>query len=441
MLSLVLVAVLMAAIFAGCGSKQTPAAEAEIKQEEVKKERREVTGAIMQSRYCSGLEQMIQKLEEEENIYLDMQVVPDDQYNNMLKMQLNSGIAPDLLDFNCPHIYGFLGNPENYMEDLSAEPWAERLLSKDLFSYEGKVYALPFYNIQGLQCIIYNKDALEKAGVEKLPTTKEEFNAVCEQIKAAGIIPLLMPADSWCSQIWMSSGFAQVMGSVEAAEEFADQLFTNQAKLTDHPELAAVIDDFVGNVTAGYVNDDFLTVPHTECIQRLATGEAAMYYHNGVAITNKILSDYPNANIGLMIYPADFNPQGLLSVSAYSASFFVNKDGEHVETAKEVLRLFSTPEYCNLYYTDGNGGFPALEGVSGGEIHDVIYNFYTEKLEAGKLVSEMNIHFIPVESLESGTLWTYYQEAAQGKMTGAEVLERFQVDIEKYMKEQKAPGF
>ena len=406
------------------------------------KERREITAMVMQSRNVPGLQKMIDKLAEEENIIVDLQVVPDDQYDNLIKMKLNSGEAPDLIDYNMPKICGFLGNePEKYLVDLTEEPWVDQMLHPENFMFEGKMYGYPFCDIAGFQAMLYNKDVFEQAGITEEPTTKEEFNEACEKIKAIGVDPILLPSDSWVPQIWMTAGFAQAMGTTEAAQEFSEKLFTNQDKLTNHPEFAAVIDDFAGNVAAGYVNDDWLTVTHDECIQRLATGKGAMYYHNGVSIVANIAKSFPDANIGMFIYPAEFNSDAVISVTATSPGFSVWKDSKNVDTALEVLNLFSQPEYAELYYTDGNGRFPALKGVDGGEIPQVTLDFYNECMESGKSVVEMNTHWNTIQALQSGTLWIYYQEAAQGKMNGTELLERFQADVEKYMKELQAPGF
>ena len=43
---------------------------------------------IQQSRYYDGLQAMIDKLKEEENIIIDVQVVPDAESLNMLKMKV-----------------------------------------------------------------------------------------------------------------------------------------------------------------------------------------------------------------------------------------------------------------------------------------------------------------------------------------------------------------
>ena len=434
-------AVLAVGMLAGCGASSTVESGGS-PEGNGEKERREITAMVMQSRNVPGLQKMIDKLAEEENIIVDLQVVPDDQYDNLIKMKLNSGEAPDLIDYNMPKICGFLGNePEKYLADLSDEPWVDRMVNPDAFRFEGKMYGYCFTSMQGFQAMLYNKDVFEQAGITEEPTTKEEFNEACEKIKAIGVDPILLPSDSWVPQIWMTAGYAQAMGSTEAGQEFSEKLFTNQDKLTNHPEFAAVIDDFAGNVAAGYVNDDWLTVTHDECIQRLATGKGAMYYQNGVAVVGAIADSFPEANIGMFIYPSEFNKDGLLSITATSTGFSVWKDSPNLETAKEVLRLFSQPEYAELYYIEGWGGFPALNDVDGGEVPQVTLDFYNKCMESGKTVVEMNTHWNTIQALQSGTLWIYYQEAAQGKMDGAEVLERFQADVDKYMKELQAPGF
>ena len=78
--------------------QETPAKEAGSKEKVV------VTALIQQSRNFEGLQKMIQKLEEEENIKIDAQIVPDDESLNMIKMKLNSGECPDIIDYNVPAV-------------------------------------------------------------------------------------------------------------------------------------------------------------------------------------------------------------------------------------------------------------------------------------------------------------------------------------------------
>lgn len=411
------------------------------KQPEKAKERRELTAMVMQSRNVPGLQLMVEKLKKEENIILDIQVTPDDQVDNLLKMKINSGEAPDLIDYNQPFICGVL-DPDKYLADLSEEPWVERLISPSTIKWtDGKIYGFPFQSINGFQAIIYNKDVFKEAGIKEIPKTKKEFDEDCEKIKAIGKPAILMPSDSWCPQIWMTAGFALAVGDDQKIDEMSNKLFTNQDKLMNHPELAAVIDDFIDLFKKGYVNDDWLTVSHDECIERLAKAEAGMYYQNAIALTSNISNAFPDANIGMFVYPSDTRAADKLSVSASSIGFSLYKHSPNLETAKEVLRLFSEPEYCDLWYTQGRDSFPALKGVNGGKMNSEAEALYEEYQKRGATVNEMNNHWSTVKSLNKSTLLVYYQEAAQGKMTGAQLLERFQKDVDNYMKEKQAPGF
>ena len=168
-------AVLAVGMLAGCGASSTVESGGS-PEGNGEKERREITAMVMQSRNVPGLQKMIDKLAEEENIIVDLQVVPDDQYDNLIKMKLNSGEAPDLIDYNMPKICGFLGNePEKYLADLSDEPWVDRMVNPDAFRFEGKMYGYCFTSMQGFQAMLYNKDVFEQAGITEEPTTKEEF--------------------------------------------------------------------------------------------------------------------------------------------------------------------------------------------------------------------------------------------------------------------------
>ena len=54
---------------------------------------------------------------------------------------------------------------------------------------DGKMIGIPF---NSSTCLMYaNMDILKKAGIEEIPSTYEEFEAVAQQIKDAGFIPLM----------------------------------------------------------------------------------------------------------------------------------------------------------------------------------------------------------------------------------------------------------
>jgi sn-glycerol 3-phosphate transport system substrate-binding protein len=69
---------------------------------------------------------------------------------------------------------------------------------------DGKMIGIPF---NSSTCLMYaNMDILKKAGIEEIPSTYEEFEAVAQQIKDAGFIPLMQSHDPW---IWTENFFSR----------------------------------------------------------------------------------------------------------------------------------------------------------------------------------------------------------------------------------------
>ncbi|MBJ8193720.1 extracellular solute-binding protein, partial [Bacillus cereus] len=77
---------------------------------------------------------------QETGIKVDMQVIPDDQYANVLKTKLASGEAPDIFMVSAGvGAQKFL--PDKYFADLSNEKWVSRYVpyAKAGSTIDGKV--------------------------------------------------------------------------------------------------------------------------------------------------------------------------------------------------------------------------------------------------------------------------------------------------------------
>ncbi|GKX27965.1 sugar ABC transporter substrate-binding protein [Vallitalea longa] len=394
-----------------------------------------VTAMIMQSRYTEGLQKMIQKLKDEENINVEAQIVPDDQYDNLMTLKLATGEAPDIIDYNVPQLFGIVDAEKN-LADLSDEEWVSRLKSKENVEFNDKIYAFPFQELSGFQAIIYNVDVFEENGID-VPKTWDDVLAACETLKSKGVTPFFSPKDLWVPQIWMAAGYSKALG--KDAYTFADELLTNKTKFTDHPELAQVIDTYIDLFNKGYVNEDYLSASLDKGLEMIANGKAAMLYGSN-QVASMIVEAFPDVNINMVNPMMPFQDEDIVSAAAYSIGLTINKNAKEMETAKKILNLFSTPEYENLYF-ETKPGFPAFEGVDGGELNSFMVDIQRDYIEQGKTVPEMNQLLTAIQPLYNSTLWVYYLDAPGKGMTGAELLEKFQGDVEKLMKEKQAPGF
>lgn len=411
--------------------QETPAKEAGSKEKVV------VTALIQQSRNFEGLQKMIQKLEEEENIKIDAQIVPDDESLNMIKMKLNSGECPDIIDYNVPAVYDII-DPASNFADMTGEAWTDRLvIPGNVTAKDGKIYGFPFLSVPGLHGFIYNKDVFDKAGVE-VPATWDELLAACEKIKESGTTPIFMPKDTWVPQILMTDNFAKILGA-DGCKDFADKILKNETKWSDVPEFAEVLDKYLELYQKGYVNSNFASATYDDAIAAVADGTAAMHF-NGDFFATSVLEANPEAQIGM--FPVSMKEGAdVITENMSSAGFVAYKNSENLDVVKKIFDLWSTPEYANLYFAD-RPAFPAFQGVDGGKVPDYLAEINENYIKEGKAIPEFNYYVMTLNPLFESSLYVYYVDApAKGTMDGKAVMEKFQKDYEQYMKDQGAEGF
>lgn len=411
--------------------QETPAKEAGSKEKVV------VTALIQQSRNFEGLQKMIQKLEEEENIKIDAQIVPDDESLNMIKMKLNSGECPDIIDYNVPAVYDII-DPASNFADMTGEAWTDRLIIPgNVTAKDGKIYGFPFLSVPGLHGFIYNKDVFDKAGVE-VPATWDELLAACEKIKESGTTPIFMPKDTWVPQILMTDNFAKILGA-DGCKDFADKILKNETKWSDVPEFAEVLDKYLELYQKGYVNSNFASATYDDAIAAVADGTAAMHF-NGDFFATSVLEANPEAQIGM--FPISMKEGAdVITENMSSAGFVAYKNSENLDVVKKIFDLWSTPEYANLYFAD-RPAFPAFQGVDGGKVPYYLAEINENYIKEGKAIPEFNYYVMTLNPLFESSLYVYYVDApAKGTMDGKAVMEKFQKDYEQYMKDQGAEGF
>lgn len=437
-ISLALSCVVGVGLLSGCsGSGDTNTKKDASKNE--KGEKVTISAMVQQSRYYDGLQAMIEKLEKEENIVVDVQVVPDAESLNMIKMKLNSGEAPDMIDYNIPAVYDIV-DPASNFADLSNEAWVDNLLIPDNVKCkkDEKIYGFPFLSVPGTHGFTYNVDAFKKAGITKAPESWDEFLETCEKLKKAGITPIYIPKDSWVPQILMTDNFAKALGA-DKAQEYAEKLMNNEMKWTDIPEFAETIDKYLELFEKGYVNSNFTSATYDDAIAAVADGSAAMHF-NGDFFAASVLEANPDANIDMFAMSMK-DGVDVVTENMSSPGFVVYKDSKNLDTVKKVFDLWSTPEYADLYFKD-RPGFPAFKDVNGGELPSYLQGINEKYIATGKVIPEWNFNVMDLNALCESSLYVYYVDApAKGDKDGAAIMKQFQKDFEQYMKDQGAEAF
>lgn len=252
------------------------------------------------------------------------------------------------------------------------------------------VYAVPYMaNAAG---VLYNKDMFEEHGWT-IPTTWEEFIALCETIQAEGVQPLYFGyKDTWtCLAPWNAI-------AVDLCEsDIAYQVNSGNATYAEaYREIAIktkTLLDYAQPTPVAYSYNDACTA--------FARNQSAMYVIGNYAIP-QIKSVNPDMNIGSFVFPASSNPDENVLNSGNDLMFCVMEDCENKEAAYEVLRFLLEDENVQIYLDDQSavpckkGDFPIVY-----ELEDM-----SEYINNG-IVADYQDHHYPTEMAVDAMIQTY----------------------------------
>lgn len=285
------------------------------------------------------------QFEEENGIKVDYQIVPADQYYNMLMTKLNSGEGPDIFggqsgSFDIVSQY----NVEKNAVDLSDQAWVDTYdeFAKEQTSVDGKVYGMTYYDVSTDYYVVYNKKIFEENGLE-VPTTYAEFEEVCQTLLDNDIVPIYEPcADGWHQTMW----FTEIGGKYEElVPGIVDDLNNNKIKFADVPELKEALDQLNDMAQKGYFGDNYLSDEYTDLLMNLGSGEYAMALEKPgqiSAIAEASDGKYTEDDFGMFVIPLmdnDVYPQ-----HPCGPSRFVYSGSEHQEEAKQYLEYIASAD-------------------------------------------------------------------------------------------------
>jgi len=309
--------------------------------------------------------ELAKKFEEETGIKIDYQIIPADQYFNVLKTKLNAKEGPDIFGGQSGKSEIQLNyNVEANAVDLSDQEWVQREdpLSIEQLSLNGKVYALTIWDTSGSFVVTYNKKIFQQLGLE-IPTTYEEFKQVGLKIQEAGIIPLYEPiADGWHHVLW----FAEPGPQYDNREpNLYNALNENKVKFEQSQVMLESLTQLKEMYDLGFFGDNAFSDTGAETANKLASGEYAMSL--SVASTvNDIVKANPELtpdDFGFFVIPLADNQ--IYYINPGGPSKFIYSGSKHIEEAKQYFAFLAKPE--NLQYmldndpTIANLNFPGLK--------------------------------------------------------------------------------
>ncbi|MDR0639023.1 MAG: extracellular solute-binding protein [Spirochaetaceae bacterium] len=174
----------------------------------------------------------------------------------------------------------------------------------DLFEttvpFNGKVYTAPIDESYP-NGIIYNKKIFNQLGIRVADIkTYDDFLAVCEKIKVAGIAPIVVGgADIWHIGFWWSY-FWQREVAVKDPDWIAHR-YEEKTHFTD-PEVRAAMTGLTGLFQKGYIEKGWASTGEGQCPSILVSGQAAMYFI-GPFVFQQIMEADPSFEFGFFALP------------------------------------------------------------------------------------------------------------------------------------------
>ncbi|MDD3212843.1 MAG: ABC transporter substrate-binding protein [Eubacteriales bacterium] len=300
-------------------------------------------------------DELIQKFMDETGIQIDMQVIPDDQYTNVIQTKLSTGEVPDIF-MTSSGVSAEVFKPEKYFADLSDQEWVNRYAdyAKEITQIDGKTMGFMTWSVDGY-AFLYNPEIYAQYNLS-VPTNYEEFDQVCQTLLANGITPFYETG----KELWHWAAMLSQCGPL-ACKNYNGNLYadlnSNQVKLADIPELEAYLADLKKAYDAGYFGENSMSNSWDSAYEAMASGKYAGFF-TYESWQSELVENYPECGAeNWEMYPVPFAGNNMYSPSASAIMRVANKDSENLPEVEQFFDFLAETENLQAYY-DNN---PALQ--------------------------------------------------------------------------------
>lgn len=267
--------------------------------------------------------------------------------------------------------------------DLADMPVAKEILPevKDLVTwypqFEDRTSVMPF-SVAGA-AVIYNRRIFEENGLE-VPTTWDEFVAVCETLQAADIIPIYGTfADSWTI---LQGMFDYTVGGMMDVRGFFEKLSAQGAEVGPDSEVSFQ-KDMLGPINQmlkllPFHQDGANSRVYGDGNTAMANGEAAMLFQGPWALA-EIAAAESEEDLSTFPLPSTDDPEDLKIRVNIDLALWIPVFGNKQEECRELLSYLMTPEVMEPY-NEALLAFNTTQGSA--EVTDPriapMYDYYTQ---------------------------------------------------------------
>lgn len=289
-----------------------------------------------------ALQAAIDKYVEDTGNKVDVQFKGRTGIREGLQPALDAGTVIDLFDEDIDRVNGTWGKYLMDLEELAKENNFEETAIAGLISAcrevgGGTLKSIPYQ--PNVFAFFYNKELFDKAGITAVPTTWDEFLAVCEKLKAAGITPLT------CDDAYIDCMFGYHMSRLLGEEGTQDTI--KNGNWAEEEAVMKTAEAYAELASKGYFSENIASnVWPAGQNTELATGQVAMYL-NGSWLPNEVKGmTGDDFQWGCFSYPAvDGGKTGVEAANYGAQVFAINKDSQVAPEAFELIKYFTKGEF------------------------------------------------------------------------------------------------
>lgn len=323
------------------------------------------------------IDRALKLYEEETGNKLDIQGIPNDNFEQVSSTKFNTGDIPDIfMSFGKETLRKY--KPHDNFVDFSDADWVDSLtdVAVQQAEFEGVIWGLPFWEASATG-FYYNKPIFEEHDIE-VPKTQAEFMEVCQKLKDAGINPLYIGfQDTWpiLNQIAMDPIFYDNDGAN------LEKINKNEITYSDIPEMHSMMEWYKEMADKGYLGDNYTTNTYDYGADAMGNDEYAMIFIWDTWLYMDLDGKYPGKADEYGLMPAFMGTTEEGTIEGPNMSLFlVNKNGDHVEEAIKFVEFMASPE-CFNHSFEGVNTIAAFKD----QTSSVQSPQYTEAEESGLL--------------------------------------------------------
>lgn len=290
-------------------------------------------------------------------IKVELQTEADNNYNTVLPRLLASDTPPDLAAPN--DLIGAVkdGLVTNLDACASTFGWDKEIPSSVLAAgrvSEGGIGSGSLYQGGGasgpLVGVFYNRELAERIGLDKIPTTVEEFEAALKSAKEAGITPIVASnADGLTGHL-----FNLLLGTYMGPQDLLNVVWRTPGATLDTPEAREATTVMDKWADAGYFNADANAINQDASYGQFASGQG-LFMVSGTWVTQS-LPDSFDGKYGIFPFPAKDKDSKQVSMTNNTLSMSIAAKSRNKEAAALFLDFMSSPEAADVA---AKAGYPS----------------------------------------------------------------------------------